>query len=113
VQLAPNSAGAALVGVTGLKPEQSANYSVGMVLNPAPTMSFTVDAYQIAIRDRIVGSGGLYGSGGAVNSPAVIAAIKANGNVLDPTVGRRALQPDQGHQDQLGPTQLLPQTLLN
>jgi iron complex outermembrane receptor protein len=46
----------------------------------------TLDAYQITIRDRIVGSGSLYGSGGSVNSPAVTAAILANGNVLDPTV---------------------------
>lgn len=37
-------------------------------------------------RDRIVGSGRLYGSGGAVNSSAVVAAIKQNGNVLDPSV---------------------------
>ena len=86
VQLAPNSPGAALVGVTGLKPEKSRNYSVGLVLHPAPTVSLTVDAYQISISDRIVGSGAVYGSGGSVNSPAVVAAIKANGNVLDPTV---------------------------
>ncbi|WP_426195328.1 TonB-dependent receptor plug domain-containing protein [Massilia sp. DWR3-1-1] len=86
VQLAPNSAGAALVGVNGLKPEKSRNYSVGMVLHPAPTVSLTLDAYQISISDRIVGSGAVYGSGGSVNSPAVVAAIRANGNVLDPTV---------------------------
>ena len=49
-------------------------------------MSLTIDAHQITIKDRIVGSGALYGSGGAANSPAVTAAIIANGNVLDPTV---------------------------
>ena len=86
VQLAPNSAGAALVGVYGLKPERSTNYSVGLVLHPVPKMTITADAYVINIRDRIVGSSSLYGSGAAVNSPAVVAAIKANGNVLDPTV---------------------------
>jgi iron complex outermembrane receptor protein len=86
VQLAPNSAGAALVGINGLKPEASTNLSVGMVLNPSAAVTVTVDAYQISIRDRIVGSGALYGSGGSVNSPAVTAAILANGNVLDPTV---------------------------
>jgi iron complex outermembrane receptor protein len=86
VQLAPNSAGARLVGVDGLKPEASTNLSLGMVLNPASNLAVTLDAYQIKIRDRIVGSGALYGSGGADNSPAVVAAIKANGNVLDPTV---------------------------
>ena len=86
VQLAPNSAGAALVGINGLKPERSQNYSVGIVLHPAPKLTITADAYVINIKDRIVGSSSLYGSGSTVNSPAVVAAIKANGNVLDPTV---------------------------
>jgi len=86
VQLAPNSAGAKLVGINGLKPEASTNLSAGIVLNPSPGLTVTLDGYQIKIRDRIVGSGSLYGSGGAVNAPAVTAAILANGNVLDPTV---------------------------
>jgi iron complex outermembrane receptor protein len=86
VQLAPNSPGARLVGVNGLKAEKSNNLSFGMVLNPASNLNVTLDVYQIKIRDRIVGSGALYGSGGAVNSPAVVAAILANGNVLDSTV---------------------------
>ncbi|QJD91135.1 TonB-dependent receptor [Duganella dendranthematis] len=86
VQLAPNSAGAKLVGVDGLKPERSTNFSVGLVLNPASNLSMTLDAYQITIRDRIVGSGALNGSGADVVSPAVVAAIKANGNVLDSSV---------------------------
>jgi iron complex outermembrane receptor protein len=86
VQLAPNSAGAALVGINGLKPEKSQNYSVGLVLHPVDRLTITADAYVINIHDRIVGSSSLYGSGAAVNSAAVVAAIKANGNVLDPTV---------------------------
>ena len=86
VQLAPNSPGARLVGIDGLKPEASTNISAGLVLNPSANVAITLDAYQISIRDRIVGSGALYGSGGAVNAPAVTAAILANGNVLDPTV---------------------------
>ncbi|MYM21118.1 TonB-dependent receptor [Duganella sp. FT135W] len=91
VQLAPNSAGAKLVGVDGLKPERSTNVSVGLVLNPASNVAITLDLYQIKIRDRIVGSGALYGSGGSVNSPAVVAAIKANGNVLDSTVNQTGI----------------------
>ncbi|MES2163855.1 MAG: TonB-dependent receptor [Pseudomonadota bacterium] len=91
VQLAPNSAGAKLVGVDGLKPERSTNFSLGLVLNPAANLAITLDAYQIKIRDRIVGSGALYGSGGSVNSPAVVAAIKANGNVLDSTVSQTGI----------------------
>ena len=91
VQLAPNSAGAALIGVNGLKPEKSENISVGVVLHPSPKMAITLDAYQINIRDRIVGSGRVYGSGGAVNSAAVVAAIKLNGNVLDPSVSETGI----------------------
>ena len=91
VQLAPNSPGARLVGVNGLKPEKSNNLSFGLVFNPASNLNVTVDVYQIKIRDRIVGSGALYGSGGAVNSPAVVAAILANGNVLDSTVSQTGI----------------------
>ena len=91
VQLAPNSAGAALIGVNGLKPEKSENISVGIVLHPSPKMAITIDAYQINIRDRNVGSGRIYGSGGAVNSAAVVAAIKLNGNVLDPSVSETGI----------------------
>jgi iron complex outermembrane receptor protein len=91
VQLAPNSAGAKLVGVDGLKPEKSTNFSLGLVLNPVKDVAITLDVYQIKIRDRIVGSGSLYGSGGSVNSPAVTAAIKANGNVLDSTVSQTGI----------------------
>ena len=91
VQLAPNSAAAKLVGVDGLKPEKSTNYSVGLVLKPAPRTTVTVDAYVINIRNRIVGSGTVYGTGNTVNSPAVLAAILANGNVLDSSVSKTGI----------------------
>ena len=86
VQLPPNSPAARLIGVNELKPEDSTNISLGMVFHPASKLSATLDVYQIEITDRIVGSGSLFGSGGVNNSPAVTAAIRANGNVLDPTV---------------------------
>lgn len=86
VQLPPNSAAAKLVGVDGLKPEKSTNFSLGFVAHPMAGLTATLDAYQINVKDRIVGSGSLYGSGGSPNLPAVLAAIIANGNVLDPTV---------------------------
>jgi iron complex outermembrane receptor protein len=82
VQLAPNSVGAKLVGVNGLKPEKSTNYSLGFVAHPASRLTATFDVYQIKIEDRIAGSGSLYGAGGAVNYPAVAAAIAANGNSI-------------------------------
>ena len=92
VQLPPNSPAARLVGIDGLRPEKSKNFSVGFVTHLFPKLVATLDAYQIDIDDRIVGSGQLYGEGGVdangdpMNSPAVSAAIAANGNVLDPTV---------------------------
>lgn len=86
VQLPPNSPAAALVGVNGLKPEKSTNFSVGFVAHPGAGVTATLDLYQIKVDHRVVGSGSLFGSGGTVNLPAVRAAILANGNVLDPTV---------------------------
>jgi iron complex outermembrane receptor protein len=88
VQLPPNSAGARLLGLDGLDPEKSRNLSIGVVAKPADRVTLTVDAYQIKIEDRIVGSGALYGKiGGAVVNAAITNAITANGNVLDPSVG--------------------------
>jgi iron complex outermembrane receptor protein len=87
VQLPPNAPAARLVGINGLKPEKSRNLSLGVVLRPAGRLTATLDAYQINIDDRIVGSGDLFGSSdGVLVSPAVNAAIAANGNVLDPLV---------------------------
>jgi iron complex outermembrane receptor protein len=88
VQLPPNSAAAALLGVKPLQPEGSTSYSAGFVAHPLDSLSITVDAYSISLRNRIVGTGTLFGSGGGAgqNSPVVTTAITAHGNVLDPTV---------------------------
>jgi iron complex outermembrane receptor protein len=87
VQLPPNSPAAALLGFSPLKPEKSTNYSVGFVAHPAAGLSITLDAYHIDIKNRIIGSGLYLGlDGTTVVSPAVLNAIRAHGNVLDPTV---------------------------
>jgi iron complex outermembrane receptor protein len=88
VQLPPNSAAAALLGVQPLQPEASTNYSAGIVAHPLDNLSVTLDAYSISLRNRIVGTGTLFGSGGANNAPIVTTAILAHGNVLDPTVSQ-------------------------
>jgi iron complex outermembrane recepter protein len=89
-QLPPNSPGGKLLGLgTGLQPEHSLNYSLGFVFRPLPSMSATLDVYQITITNRIVGTGSIYGSVNGVPTPAagaVNAAIAANGNQLDPQV---------------------------
>jgi iron complex outermembrane receptor protein len=56
VQLAANSPAAKVLGIPNLKPEKATNYSIGTVLRPVSRLTITVDAYQIRIRDRIVGS---------------------------------------------------------
>ncbi len=96
VQLPANSAAAKLLGFQNLKPEKSVNFSAGAVFRPAPALTITLDAYQVRITNRILGTGTLYSAGGgnvvingttySVNFPAVRNAIVANGNVLDPTV---------------------------
>lgn len=93
VQLPANSAAAKLLGFDNLQPETSQTYSAGVVVMPAPRLTITVDAYQVSIDDRILGTGSIYSAGGGTNAagqslnfPVVRDAIIANGNVLDPTV---------------------------
>ena len=88
VQLPPNAPAAQLLGLgSGLKPEKSISYSLGVVFRPIPRLTGTLDVYQTTIRNRIVGSGTIYGTvGGTPYSTAASAAIVANGNILDPDV---------------------------
>ncbi|MDB5447232.1 MAG: TonB-dependent receptor, partial [Phenylobacterium sp.] len=78
-QLGPNSSAAKSLGINGLKPEKSDNFSAGLVFHPTPKLTATVDAYYIKLKDRIVGSGNIYGRGNptGVNSAAVQAALEA------------------------------------
>lgn len=58
VVLAPSGSKIALAaGVPALKQEKSKNYTLGITVKPSADTSFTVDLYQINIRDRIVLSG--------------------------------------------------------
>ena len=68
IQLPPNSPAAALLGLKPLQPEVSTSYSVGVVAHPFEGFSATLDLYSISLKNRIVGSGNLYGIGGANNS---------------------------------------------
>ncbi|WP_375428576.1 TonB-dependent receptor plug domain-containing protein [uncultured Sphingomonas sp.] len=86
VQLPANSDAARLIGFAPLDAEKSLNFSVGTVIRPVPDLTITLDAYQVKIDDRILGTGAIFGSGGAFNFPVVTQAIVANGNILDPTV---------------------------
>ncbi|SIO26988.1 iron complex outermembrane recepter protein [Paraburkholderia phenazinium] len=70
--LAANSAAAKLIGAQPLKPEESTNYNLGLVLTPAKDLHLAIDAYQIDIRNRIV-------EGGTASGAAAIAAMEAAG----------------------------------
>lgn len=84
VQLPPNSEAARLIGIDALNAEKSLNFNFGVAGELSDNANLTIDAYQIGVRDRIVGSGTLYGSyAGVLRSAAVNAAIVANGNVLE------------------------------
>lgn len=58
---APNSSGAAALGIGGLKPEKSTSFSGGIVAKPLDRLTVTLDGYRLTIRDRIVQSGGFTG----------------------------------------------------
>lgn len=88
VQMPPNSPATALLGLgAGLQPEKSTNYSFGMVMRPMDSMSLTIDVYQVEVRNRIAATSTFYGTiDGELFSQAIVDAIIANGNVLDPEV---------------------------
>jgi iron complex outermembrane receptor protein len=86
---APNSSGAAFLGIAGLKPEKSKNYSVGFVTHPLPGVTATLDLYRIDMKDRIVQSGSFFGYNSnttVIRSPSVLAALAANGVAIDPAI---------------------------
>ncbi len=60
------------LGAQDLKPEKSINFGLGVVLKPTDNLNITLDAYQIAIKDRIVRTGYLFG-------PALAPLLRANG----------------------------------
>jgi iron complex outermembrane receptor protein len=92
IQLPPNSDAAKALGLNGLKPEHSMDFSLGAVWRPLPHLSTTLDIYQITITDRIVGSGSIPGAlNGAQTSagPGINNAIQVYSggtDVIDPDV---------------------------
>jgi iron complex outermembrane recepter protein len=93
VQLPPNSAAGRLLGLgNGLQPEKSVDFSLGFVWRPVEHMSVTLDLYQIAIDNRIVGSGNVQGQVNGVPTAAyagvnaAIAAYSHGSDVIDPGI---------------------------
>ncbi|TZG27362.1 TonB-dependent receptor plug domain-containing protein [Sphingomonas montanisoli] len=94
---APNSPGAAALGIAGLKPEKSTNFSGGWVFKPIDKMVITIDAYSIKIKDRIVRSSSFLGYSNncrfnvstvctAIVSPSVVTALRSNGVPVDSVI---------------------------
>jgi iron complex outermembrane receptor protein len=84
----PNAPATGILGLgEGLQPEKSTNYSAGIVFRPDRSMALTLDLYQIEVRNRIAATSTFYGTiDGQLYSQAIVDAIIANGNVLDPAV---------------------------
>jgi len=79
--LAVDSPVARALGSNDLEPEKSINLSIGATANPLAGLTFTIDAYQIDIDNRIVLTEnlGAAGSGTAAVNAAVKAVLDANG----------------------------------
>ena len=73
-QFYPTDPAAAVFGAKALKPEESTNYALGIVLKPTPASSVTVDAYDLKIRHAIQASESLSGNG--------VGAAPAQGTVI-------------------------------
>ena len=83
-QFAPNSPGAAVLGLGDLKPEKSTNVSLGFVWRPLPEMSATLDLYRIRVDNRIFGTGALNGEvNGQDVSDLVNNALSDAGSVIN------------------------------
>jgi iron complex outermembrane receptor protein len=80
VQIAANSPSAKILGIPDLKPEKSTNFSGGVVLRPASRLTITVDAFQIKLKDRIVGSGEIDSK---TVGDAVFRSVAASGYILE------------------------------
>jgi iron complex outermembrane receptor protein len=86
---APNSAGAKFLGLNGLGPEKSIDFSAGLVTHFVPRLTMTLDAYALKITNRIVQSGTFYGYNTTPRndiSPSVLAALTASGVPIDPNI---------------------------
>jgi iron complex outermembrane receptor protein len=88
IQLPANSAASKILGLNNLKPEVSTSYSAGIVAHPFADLSVTLDAYSVALSNRIVTSSTVLSVGppGSITSPLVNVAIAATGRQIDPTV---------------------------
>ena len=85
VQLPVASPGGVLLGEPPLKPEKSTNLDFGVVAAPWQKLSFTLDAYQIKLTNRIIDTGYIPGPDAPASANTLaLAALAANGNSISP-----------------------------
>ena len=75
-QIQADSPTAQALGFNKLQPEKSTNYSIGFVTHPVSKLQITADAYEIQLRNRIVGTSVLGINGGVVYSQNVLNALQ-------------------------------------
>jgi iron complex outermembrane recepter protein len=73
------SAQAKLLGVPQLKPEESTNFTIGLGLNPSKNFSFSLDYYNIRVKNRIILGSEI--SGTTSGTTALDKILKDNGIV--------------------------------
>ena len=86
---APGSAGAKFLGLSGLQPEKSVDFSAGFVTHFLPRLTMTLDGYALKITNRILQSGSFQGYNTTPRndiSPSVITALTASGVTIDPNI---------------------------
>ena len=75
------SAIAQYFGAKALKPEKSTNFGLGFVFEPTSSLTLTVDAYSIKVRDRIFISKAFVVTGPDITALPELAAVGLGGNV--------------------------------
>lgn len=73
------SPAARALGASPLRPERSTNFSAGVVVSPLAGLDITIDAYQTAVRNRII-------AGGVYNGQPALDALALQGVTLPSTV---------------------------
>ena len=68
-------------GATSLGPERSTNFGAGFIIKPSSSLSLTVDAYLINVRDRITITQQFNVDQAAINAQPALAAVGVGGSV--------------------------------
>ena len=68
-------------GATSLGPERSTNFGLGFIIKPSSSVSLTVDAYSITVRDRITITRQFSVTQANINAEPALAAVGVDGSV--------------------------------